>query len=223
MLGCFGWLIYVLANINEVGIGWQVPAFCLTLFVAYGVPRRALRAEAPPALAHELLPDDFSAARWAASSWPWSHRMSSTPTRNSRGPAAPAPCWVAGLPAGLAVPDFQWWRFHAWMPARRGDGRVPRVLRQSRAGQRGRGHAQLYGAMSVLEYGSDTPGSRYLLLQHGRITHGLRSPTRPAPPHHELLRRAERRGAGHPNFPRLRSASAWWASAPHDGGVRQQR
>ena len=27
--------------------------------------------------------------------------------------------------------------------------------------------------MSVLEYGSDTPGSRYLLLQHGRITHGF--------------------------------------------------
>ena len=47
MLGCFGWLIYVLQNINDVGIGWQVPAFCLTMFVACMVCHGELYALKP--------------------------------------------------------------------------------------------------------------------------------------------------------------------------------
>ena len=46
-VGCFGWLIYVLQNINDVGIGWQVPAFCLTMFVACMVCHGELYALKP--------------------------------------------------------------------------------------------------------------------------------------------------------------------------------
>jgi SAM-dependent methyltransferase len=73
------------------------------------------------------------------------------------------------------VPDFQWWRFHAWLASS-----LPALavclafyVQSHERDNLIESTRNFYGAMSVLQYGDDTPGSRYLLLQHGRITHGF--------------------------------------------------
>ena len=82
--------------------------------------------------------------------------------------------WLVSLP-NWRVPDFQWWRFHAWLAG----SLVAMAVCLAffiQANERDNvvtATRNFYGAMSVLEYGAETPGSRYLLLQHGRITHGF--------------------------------------------------
>lgn len=177
MLGCFGWLIYVLANINSVGIGWQVPAFCMTMFVTCMVCHGELYALKPHPrwltsfylmislggavggfLVAVVAPHVFNT--YAELAW-------------SCGASAVL-VWLVSLP-NWRVPDFQWWRFHAWLASSLVAMAVclafyiqsherDNVIEATR---------NFYGAMSVLEYGAETPGSRYLLLQHGRITHGF--------------------------------------------------
>ncbi|MEN9572419.1 MAG: hypothetical protein RL514_274 [Verrucomicrobiota bacterium] len=177
MVACFGWLIYVLANINEVRIAWQIPAFCLTMFVASMVCHGELYALKPHPrwlttfylmisvggalggfLVAVVAPHVFTT--YAELAW-------------SCGACALL-VWLVCLP-NWRVPNFRWWRFHAWMAGSLVAMAVclaffvqshekDNVIESTR---------NFYGAMSVLEYGADTPGSRYLLLQHGRITHGF--------------------------------------------------
>ncbi|MFM8469606.1 MAG: spermidine synthase, partial [Limisphaerales bacterium] len=177
MVGCFGWLIYVLANINDVGIGWQVPAFCLTMFVACMACHGELYA---------LKPDP----RWLTSFY-LMISVGGAVGGFLVGVVAPhvfhtyaelawscAACavliWLVCLP-NFRVPDFQWWRFHAWMAGSLVAMAVCLAfyLQSKERDNVVEATRNFYGAMSVLEYGSDTPGSRYLLLQHGRITHGF--------------------------------------------------
>jgi len=177
MLACFGWLIYVLANINDVGIGWQVPAFCLTLFVGCMVCHGELYALKPHPrwltsfylmislggaiggfLVAVVAPHVFKS--YAELAW-------------SCGACAVL-VWLVCLP-NWRVPGFQWWRFHAWLA---GSLVALAVCLAFYIQSRERDNVveatrNFYGAMSVLEYGKETPGSRYLLLQHGRITHGF--------------------------------------------------
>ncbi len=177
MLGCFGWLIYVLANINSVGIGWQVPAFCLTLFVACMVCHGELYALKPHPrwltgfylmislggavggfLVAVVAPHVFHTYAELA----WSCGACAVLT------------WLVCLP-NWRVPDFAWWRFHAWLA---GSLVAMAVCLAFHIQSKERDNVveatrNFYGAMSVLEYGAETPGSRYLLLQHGRITHGF--------------------------------------------------
>jgi SAM-dependent methyltransferase len=177
MLACFGWLIYVLANINDVGIGWQVPAFCLTLFVGCMVCHGELYALKPHPrwltsfylmislggaiggfLVAVVAPHVFKS--YAELAW-------------SCGACALL-VWLVCLP-NWRVPDFQWWRFHAWLASSLVALAVCLAFYiQSRERDNVvEATRNFYGAMSVLEYGKETPGSRYLLLQHGRITHGF--------------------------------------------------
>lgn len=177
MLGCFGWLIYVLTNINNVGIGWQVPAFCMTMFVACMACHGELYALKPHPrwltsfylmisvggavggfLVAVVAPHVFHT--YAELAWSCA--------------ACAVLIWLVCLP-NFRVPDFQWWRFHAWMA---GSLVAMAVCLAFYIQSKERDNVveatrNFYGAMSVLEYGSDTPGSRYLLLQHGRITHGF--------------------------------------------------
>lgn len=177
MLGCFGWLIYVLANINNVGIGWQVPAFCMTMFVACMACHGELYALKPHPrwltsfylmisvggavggfLVAVVAPHVFHT--YAELAWSCA--------------ACAVLVWLVCLP-NFRVPDFQWWRFHAWMA---GSLVAMAVCLAFYIQSKERDNVveatrNFYGAMSVLEYGADTPGSRYLLLQHGRITHGF--------------------------------------------------
>ncbi|KAF0179026.1 MAG: hypothetical protein FD161_1519 [Limisphaerales bacterium] len=177
MLGCFGWLIYVLANINDVGIGWQVPAFCLTMFVACMACHGELYALKPHPrwltsfylmisvggavggfLVAVVAPHVFHT--YAELAWSCA--------------ACAVLVWLVCLP-NFRAPDFQWWRFHAWMA---GSLVAMAVCLAFYIQSKERDNVveatrNFYGAMSVLEYGADTPGSRYLLLQHGRITHGF--------------------------------------------------
>ena len=176
-LACFGWLIYVLANINDVGIGWQVPAFCLTMFVACMVCHGELYALKPHPrwltsfylmislggaiggfLVAVVAPHVFKSYAELA----WSCGACAVLT------------WLVCLP-DWRVPDFQWWRFHAWMA-----GSLVALgvclafyIQSKERDNVVEATRNFYGAMSVLEYGKETPGSRYLLLQHGRITHGF--------------------------------------------------
>ena len=82
--------------------------------------------------------------------------------------------WLVCLP-NWRVPDFQWWRFHAWMASSLVAMAVCLAffIQSHEKDNLIESTRNFYGAMSVLEYGSETPGSRYLLLQHGRITHGF--------------------------------------------------
>lgn len=177
MLGCFGWLIYVLTNINDVGIGWQVPAFCMTMFVACMACHGELYALKPHPrwltsfylmisvggavggfLVAVVAPHVFHT--YAELAWSCA--------------ACAVLVWLVCLP-NFRVPDFQWWRFHAWMA---GSLVAMAVCLAFYIQSKERDNVveatrNFYGAMSVLEYGADTPGSRYLLLQHGRITHGF--------------------------------------------------
>lgn len=176
-VGCFGWLIYVLQNINDVGIGWQVPAFCLTMFVACMVCHGELYALKPHPrwltsfylmislggaiggfLVAVVAPHVFKSYAELA----WSCGAGAVLT------------WLVCLPDWRA-PNFQWWRFHAWMA---GSLVAMAVCLAFYIQSKERDNVveatrNFYGAMSVLEYGKETPGSRYLLLQHGRITHGF--------------------------------------------------
>ncbi|NBV24475.1 MAG: hypothetical protein EBS05_21475 [Proteobacteria bacterium] len=177
LLACFVWLICVLADINTVRIGWQVAAFCMTLFVACMVchgelyelkphPRRltgyylmiSLGGAIGGFLVAVVAPHVFQT--YAELAW-------------SCGACALL-VWLVCLP-NWRVPNFPWWRFHAWMAGSLVAMAVclaffiqshekDNVIEATR---------NFYGAMSVLEYGAETPGSRYLLLQHGRITHGF--------------------------------------------------
>ena len=177
MLACFGWLIYVLANINDVRIAWQIAAFCTTMFIACMVCHGELYAQKPHPrrltgyylmisvggalggfLVAVVAPHVFTT--YAELAWSCA--------------ACAVLVWLVCLP-NWRVPDFQWWRFHAWMAGSLVAMAVclaffiqshekDNVIESTR---------NFYGAMSVLEYGSETPGSRYLLLQHGRITHGF--------------------------------------------------
>jgi SAM-dependent methyltransferase len=177
LLACFVWLICVLADINTVRIGWQVAAFCMTLFVACMVchgelyelkphPRRltgyylmiSLGGAIGGFLVAVVAPHVFQT--YAELAW-------------SCGACALL-VWLVCLP-NWRVPNFPWWRFHAWMVGSLVAMAVclaffiqshekDNVIEATR---------NFYGAMSVLEYGAETPGSRYLLLQHGRITHGF--------------------------------------------------
>ena len=177
MLGCFGWLIYVLQNINDVGIGWQVPAFCLTMFVACMVCHGELYALKPHPrwltsfylmislggaiggfLVAVVAPHVFKSYAELA----WSCGAGAVLT------------WLVCLPDWRA-PNFQWWRFHAWMAGSLVAMAVCLAFYiQSKERENiVEATRNFYGAMSVLEYGKETPGSRYLLLQHGRITHGF--------------------------------------------------
>lgn len=177
MLGCFGWLIYVLANINSVGIGWQVPAFCMTMFVACMVCHGELYALKPHPrwltsfylmisvggalggfLVAVVAPHVFKT--YAELAW-------------SCGACAIL-VWLVSLP-NWRVPDFQWWRFHAWLASSLVAMAVCLAffIQSNERDNVVEATRNFYGAMSVLEYGTDTPGSRYLLLQHGRITHGF--------------------------------------------------
>lgn len=177
MLGCFGWLIYVLTNINNVGIGWQVPAFCLTMFVACMACHGELYALKPHPrwltsfylmisvggavggfLVAVVAPHVFHT--YAELAWSCA--------------ACAVLVWLVCLP-NFRAPGFQWWRFHAWMA---GSLVAMAVCLAFYIQSKERDNVveatrNFYGAMSVLEYGADTPGSRYLLLQHGRITHGF--------------------------------------------------
>lgn len=177
MLGCFGWLIYVLANINSIGIGWQVAAFCLTLFVSCMVCHGELYALKPHprwltgfylmislggavggflvAVVAPHVFDTYAELAWSCG-------------------ACAMLVWLVCLP-NWRVPDFQWWRFHAWLA-----GSLPALavclafyIQSHERDNLIESTRNFYGAMSVLQYGDDTPGSRYLLLQHGRITHGF--------------------------------------------------
>lgn len=177
MLGCFGWLIYVLANINSIGIGWQVAAFCLTLFVSCMVCHGELYALKPHprwltgfylmislggavggflvAVVAPHVFDTYAELAWSCG-------------------ACAVLVWLVCLP-NWRVPDFQWWRFHAWLA-----GSLPALaiclafyIQSHERDNLIESTRNFYGAMSVLQYGDDTPGSRYLLLQHGRITHGF--------------------------------------------------
>ena len=47
LLACLAWLIEVLAHINNIGIGWQVAAFCLTMFTGCMVLHGELYAIKP--------------------------------------------------------------------------------------------------------------------------------------------------------------------------------
>ena len=177
MLACFAWLIYVLANINDVRIAWQIAAFCTTMFMACMVCHGELYAQKPHPrrltgyylmisvggalggfLVAVVAPHVFTT--YAELAWSCA--------------ACAVLVWLVCLP-DWRVPNFQWWRFHAWMAGSLVAMAVclaffiqshekDNVIESTR---------NFYGAMSVLEYGSDTPGSRYLLLQHGRITHGF--------------------------------------------------
>ncbi len=177
MLACFVWLIYVLANINDVRITWQIAAFCTTMFIACMVCHGELYAQKPHPrrltgyylmislggavggfLVAVVAPHVF--ATYAELAWACS--------------ACAVLVWLVCVP-NWRVPDFAWWRFHAWMASSLVAMAVclaffvqshekDNVIESTR---------NFYGAMSVLEYGADTPGSRYLLLQHGRITHGF--------------------------------------------------
>lgn len=177
LLGCFAWLIAVLGDINNVRIGWQVAAFCMTLFIACMVchgelyalkphPRRltgyylmiSLGGAIGGFLVAVVAPHVFQT--YAELAW-------------SCGACALL-VWLVCLP-DWRVPNFPWWRFHAWMAGSLVAMAVclaffiqshekDNVIEATR---------NFYGAMSVLEYGAETPGSRYLLLQHGRITHGF--------------------------------------------------
>jgi len=177
MLACFGWLIYVLTNINNVGIGWQVPAFCLTMFVACMVCHGELYALKPHPrwltsfylmislggaiggfLVAVVAPHVFNS--YAELSW-------------SCGACAVL-TWLVCLPDWRGA-HFQWWRFHAWLA-----GSLVALgvclafyLQSKERDNVVEATRNFYGAMCVLEYGTDSPGSRYLLLQHGRITHGF--------------------------------------------------
>jgi len=177
MLGCFGWLIYVLANINSIGIGWQVAAFCLTLFVSCMVCHGELYALKPHprwltgfylmislggavggflvAVVAPHVFDTYAELAWSCG-------------------ACAVLVWLVCLP-NWRVPDFQWWRFHAWLASS-----LPALavclafyVQSHERDNLIESTRNFYGAMSVLQYGDDTPGSRYLLLQHGRITHGF--------------------------------------------------
>jgi hypothetical protein len=177
MLGCFGWLIYVLKNINDVGIGWQVPAFCMTMFVACMTCHGELYALKPHPrwltsfylmisvggavggfLVAVVAPHVFHT--YAELAWACA--------------ASAVLIWLVCLP-NFRLPDFQWWRFHAWMAGSLVAMAVCLAfyLQSKERDNVVEATRNFYGAMSVLEYGSDTPGSRYLLLQHGRITHGF--------------------------------------------------
>ncbi|MEQ2007098.1 MAG: fused MFS/spermidine synthase [Limisphaerales bacterium] len=177
MIACFAWLIYVLANINDVRIAWQIAAFCTTMFVACMVCHGELYAQKPHPrrltgyylmisvggalggfLVAVVAPHVFTT--YAELAWSCA--------------ACAVLVWLVCLP-DWRVPNFQWWRFHAWMAGSLVAMAVcltffiqshekDNVIESTR---------NFYGAMSVLEYGSETPGSRYLLLQHGRITHGF--------------------------------------------------
>lgn len=177
MIACFGWLIYVLTNINEVRIAWQIPAFCLTLFVASMVCHGELYALKPHPrwlttfylmisvggavggfLVAVVAPHVFTT--YAELAW-------------SCGACAVL-VWLVCLP-NWRVPDFQWWRFHAWLAGSLVAMAVCLAffIQSHEKDNLVESTRNFYGAMSVLEYGSETPGSRYLLLQHGRITHGF--------------------------------------------------
>ena len=177
MVACFGWLIYVLSNINEVRIAWQIPAFCLTMFVASMVCHGELYALKPHPrwlttfylmisvggalggfLVAVVAPHVFTT--YAELAW-------------SCGACALL-VWLVCLP-NWRVPNFAWWRFHAWMASSLVAMGVCLAffIQSHEKDNLIESTRNFYGAMSVLEYGSETPGSRYLLLQHGRITHGF--------------------------------------------------
>ncbi len=177
LLACFGWLVYVLAYINSVGIAWQVAAFCTTMFVACMVCHGELYAQKPHPrrltgyylmislggaiggfLVAVVAPHVFNT--YAELAW-------------SCGACAVL-VWLVCLP-NWRVPDFQWWRFHAWMASSLVAMAVCLVffVQSHEKDNVIEATRNFYGAMSVLEYGAETPGSRYLLLQHGRITHGF--------------------------------------------------
>ena len=177
MLACFVWLICVLADINSVRITWQIAAFCTTMFIACMVCHGELYAQKPHPrrLTGYYLMISLGGALGGFMVAVVAPHVFTTYAELAWSCAVCAVLvWLVCLP-NWRVPDFQWWRFHAWMASSLVAMAVCLAffIQSHEKDNLIESTRNFYGAMSVLEYGSETPGSRYLLLQHGRITHGF--------------------------------------------------